>query len=219
MPLLFAYLLAIGLFIGGGYGTLAWLTQTDPPPRRPIVAGGAPTPHAPTPVPARSRAAAAAVPTPAADGPEVTSSSGPSAGSKIAAPSDDRRADPGQPAPSADNVAQRAAMPVSEAAPAGPAPPLSPASLPSLDPSLPAADGSGAAQAMASPAAGADAAVPVPARHRRAARRAEPRRTVAGQGRSPYRAMILRTVEWPDGSRQSFLVPMDGRRMIAADQD
>jgi hypothetical protein len=208
MPLLIAYLLAVAIFVGGGYGTLYWLTQPEPehlPSARAMVPPPDRSPRAhvvrraepATATQATQARAPEEIRPPAAQspsGPAATTgdqttrtaagvaSAGPDATStaRPAAGQNDREHDDSAAAPSAVIAATPAATDgaAAEATAEGAT-----------------AETAGSARSVAAEPAGAKS-------RKRTAGRTAQRERAGG-----YRVMMLRTVELPDGSRRSFLVP------------
>jgi len=199
MPALFAYVLAVAIFLGGGYGALNWLAGAEP------VKVAAKAKHAPRPE-TYGAVAAQPAPQPDAASPESTGdasgkaeASGPSAVSMTAAAAGpDKRYD--AMARAAPTVADKAATP--------PAPAIKPVAAP----------------ALAKPEAGPEAARPLTkaASADREGRRMEtppkrPRiRQAEERGHRRYEVMTLRTIEFEDGHRETRLLPLRRQDALAS---
>jgi hypothetical protein len=205
MPALFAYLIAVGLLLGGGYGALNWLAAPEPVK---VAAKARPTPPPPYPggsapafpkaiTPSRADASAsdeseqakqartasdAAGALPERNPPPAAN--GQTAAAEASAPAQVQQIrDANAEAPPADD--QPEAKPA-QTQPAKAAAPVSPSSAPS-------------AASNASAPAAKTMKRPHPARQ---ASRHSDRRGLA--------LMTLRTIEFPDGRRVSHLIPYRG---------
>lgn len=175
MPILISYLVMIGIFVGGGVGTLYWLTAPEPTRvavhhhPRPAVTSSSPAPEGrePSRLPTQSSEKPAEV-----TNAEVTHAADAS-----------RKVDEGVTTP--DKPSTTPATTPDVATPGGSldAPPQQ---------ALPQGQAVAAAQATP-PARSAKARVASRPRHRH------------------LEAMTLRTVEFPDGRRKSFLISARGR--------
>lgn len=204
MPALFAYLIAVGLLLGGGYGALSWLAAPDPVK---LSARARPAAHSSARLgpsaAAASRSETGAV---AASSPPVDDHD------KVAAGSNDR------PPASMSETVVAASEPAGQTAGQGPAPdqPTRSANAEALpdkvEPHLRDAavearpsDKQPAQPAVQSPSADIRSA---PAAAARAAR-PRPRQTHRPERDAPV-LMTLRTIEYPDGRRVSRLIPYSG---------
>ena len=199
MPALFAYLLAVGLLLGGGYGALSWLAAPEPVK---VVAKAKPKP------PSRDEASS-----------DATLLASSSATDQAASLSNDQP----PPAPSEPIVApsERGAPPQlsepSQAQQTGANPEIVPAEAqPELGQRalavLPASISNAQAAAMSPKTAAAATARPVKRPHlRQANSRSE---------KSRLALMTLRTIEFPDGRRVTQLIPYrSGGRVLAFQPD
>jgi hypothetical protein len=203
MPALFAYLIAVGLLLGGGYGALSWLAAPEPVK---VVARAKPKPK----------------PHYEATSPEVGSSDASSlAGndSDRAASGSNDRPPSSQAGASAGAKAQDAQAVVSQDAQAvvsGPAPDLQ---TRSADAEVSPAD---AKQEATQPVEAASPAVPsnrqaaasIPAAAAKTVKRPHLRQA-GGRSEKPaerraLELMTLRTIEFPDGRRVTQLIPYRG---------
>ena len=205
MPALFAYLIALCLLLGGGYGALNWLAAPEP-----VRAATKARPKAKLPSPeARSEEIAnAGVPATAADASSARAPSASADDDTGATASIDRPAQR-EPETTVANV-DRDAKP-ENAAPA-PDPPVPP------DPQARSAhaEATPADINAASPVASADVATSAPGisaplskrpREKYASNRPEKRKLVL---------MTLRTIEFADGRRTTQIIPYRGNRRVLA---
>jgi len=193
MPALLGYILAVAIFVGGGYGALSWLAG---PPEQPSIAAkarhapragtyGAATRQEPQPESATEVSGNAE----AAKSPAVSAAPATSA-TTVAADQDGRhdamaRAEPGAAKPTTAKAAIATAAPESATAPAS----TTPAAKPEAKPAV-------------AKTAGADRPLrPKQSRVRQAEERRHPR----------YEVMTLRTIEYPDGHRERRLLPLRER--------
>jgi len=200
MPALFAYILAVAIFLGGGYGALNWLaapepvkvaTKTKHAPRPEVYGATAAKPAEPTDI-----ATPVAVPLAAASdrSGKADASSPPPAGASAAAATPDKRYD----------AMARIDTTVAET----PAAPAAPAIKPAIAPT------------STKPEAQSEAAKPVIAKTASAEREsrrieAQPKRSRIRQaeerGHRRYEVMTLRTIEFDDGHRETRLLPLRRR--------
>ena len=247
MPALFAYLIALGLLLGGGYGALSWLAAPEPvkvvakakskPPSPPYAEANAEPMSSPASRPETVRSAAEPV---QSEG-NAPSIAPPVDGSAhVAATSSDQ---PPSPSPEARPVAneQRAA-----AEDAGPAQDqqirsaraeIAPVAVeketksyveaPAQDAKQrryvkPRQDDRQAAHAATEASSGSvHAAAPaVLAKVARTAKRPQLREAIRRSEERPLTLMTLRTIEFPDGSRMTRLVPYrGGQRAMAFEEE
>jgi hypothetical protein len=203
MPILFAYLLMVGLFVGGGYGTLYWLTTQEPVKTA--------TAHHPRPTPVTPSVAQAPVANSEPRGSDTAATSdadaekhpAPESGNHVAdndAPAIAAKADTAGTPPTADIASQsgvphpaRTVAAVADPSPAPDAAQKTPAQKP-----VAAATPEQAMPPVNAPAKPQRNRIASHARHDR------------------LEAMTLRTVEFPDGSRRSFLIPSARRQRTLA---
>jgi hypothetical protein len=214
MPALFAYLIALCLLLGGGYGALNWLAAPEPVK---VAAKAGPKAKPPSTEARVEETAKADVPATAADAGPARSSS--------ASATDDR----GDTA-SIDRPASREAETVvsnvdRDAKPENAAP--APDSPVSRDPQARSARAEGTAirsheenaaqtEKAASPIASAAVASSAPGIATLPSQR--PRQKYAGNRPQKRRLemMTLRTIEFPDGRRVTQLIPYRGSRRVLA---
>lgn len=203
MPALFAYLLAVGLLLGGGYGALSWLATPEPVK----MARAKPRPH----YRVSSEAGTARASSPAVNDNEeaATTSNGqrPSSASELGLVASDQ-AEPSRPAPDQQTRFGNSEALSHEAAQHAEASP-DVAKESDRQPAQAALQGlSGNAQSAG--LAPTEAAKTVaPPRPRRANQRSEKRALAL---------MTLRTIEYPDGHRVTRLIPYRGGERALAFQ-
>jgi hypothetical protein len=203
MPALFAYLIAVGLLLGGGYGALNWLAAPEPVK---IVAKAKPKP--PPHHEASSEATSFATSSSAInDGDQVASGSNhPSSSAQIEASvaASEQGAQPQSSGPSQAQQGGAANAEVSSAEAKQEVRPPVPAVSPVL--------ANNARPAVSAAAFPATAARPVKRSHPRQASRRSERSTLA--------LMTLRTIEFADGRRVTQLIPYrNGERALAFPPD
>jgi hypothetical protein len=195
MPALFAYLIAVGLLLGGGYGALSWLAAPEPVK---VVARAKPKPK----------------PHYEATSPEVGSSDA----SSLASNDSDRAASGSNDRPPSSQAGASAGAKAqdAQAVVSGPAPDLQ---TRSADAEVSPAD---AKQEATQPVEAASPAVPsnrqaaasIPAAAAKTVKRPHLRQA-GGRSEKPaerraLELMTLRTIEFPDGRRVTQLIPYRG---------
>jgi hypothetical protein len=224
MPALFAYMIAVALLLGGGYGALNWLATPEP-----VKVAAKSRPQPPAPHFADDAGASTQASPPTSDQPLPTPAL-PQPQPPAIAGAQDARAGPSKPATQPDRSAQ-AEMPLAATAKqAGPA--ATPASGTVPDHSAPATheDEKQATLAVSSgtaasnPLQSAAAIAPIPAAM--TPRRSHVRQASRRSEKRPLEVMTLRTIELPDGRRMTRLVPYgrgnryrDGGPAMAFDPD
>jgi hypothetical protein len=193
MPALFAYLIALGLLLGGGYGALTWLAAPEPVK---VVAKARPTPRPHFDEASRETASEPsgqqAEPTAQKTSPTVA----PPAEASTAPTEQSAQAEAPVPAPVPQNPAVNAPAVNAEVASAQAGPPA--------EQPQPAQAASIGNQAAGAPAAAAKTVKPKRPHQQRLASRSE---------KPALALMTLRTIEFPDGHRVTQLVPYrDGDR-------
>jgi hypothetical protein len=197
MPALFAYLIALSLLVGGGYGALNWLAAPEP-----VKTTGKARQKA------RLAAHEAAVAAAESRAPEVTGQAAPSS---LSAPSETNSQPETQALPPTAASTKEADTPAHAAPAAGTKPAA--ASKPEVTSPTAArlansdSEQNGQATAAATPAVKSARRVHLRQAHVHAERSAE------RHERSPERRgvmMILRTIDYPDGRRVSRLIPYGG---------
>ena len=230
MPALFAYLIAVALLLGGGYGALSWLTTPEPVK---VVATATPKPPAPhyadnaSPVPTQADAPQVTAPEPSKpeqskpvpSKPEVSGTDQVKPVSSDPLPS----ASSLQPNPPAAPSQREAKAEISD-------PPRDHRDSPAQVEKPQAATDQGARQDAEAPPAEARHDGPAPARHEeeqssqapapsnaqtvasiapaaKTAKRPHVRQAGRGSEKRPLEVMTLRTIELPDGRRMTRLIP------------
>ena len=202
MPALFAYMIAVGLLLGGGYGALNWLAAPEPvkvaarvktkPPQHVDTA-------AETPLAATSSNPTATSDKAALDSDKavtVSNDQPPSAAPAVDAPSI-------PPAEDTSAAVQETIRSAHAEAPVEPQPPAqSVASLPSAAETPPPR--AAAKRAVSAPSAAATRTV------RRSHVRQASRQPERPAAKRRLALMILRTIQYPDGRRVSQLLPYRG---------
>ena len=211
MPALFAYMIAVGLLLGGGYGALNWLAAPEPVK---VVAKAKPKPHSEA-----SRDTGPVVPSPA-----QTMNNGNAA---VAASVSDK------PAPASDNPPSTGSEATAASIEA-----LPEASSPVADPHVRAAQDAGPvphkaqtelvehrpAHAMGGPPVSSDTPPMASSSSSAAGAKTVKRSLLREASRRPERPaekrrlmlMTLRTIQYPDGRRVSRLLPYRGARQALA---
>jgi hypothetical protein len=211
VPALFAYVIAVGLLLGGGYGALSWLAAPEPvkvaarvkakPPQRYEAASDIPS-AATTANPADRNGKAAAESDKAASASnaqppaEVSVANQPEANQNAPAESS-------SPATSREMRSARAELAPVEQKPPADQPDPTATTLKQVPPATPK---------IAASAASAPAKITVKRPHMRQASR-QPEKTAA---KRRLALMILRTIQYPDGRRVSQLLPYRGGRRALA---
>ncbi|MEA2912749.1 MAG: hypothetical protein QOJ15_4830 [Bradyrhizobium sp.] len=203
MPALFAYLIAVGLLLGGGYGALSWLAAPEPA-KVAAKAKPKPPPHyepSSEATPLETSSSAINV------GDQVTSGSNhppSSAQTEASVAASEQGAQPQSSGPSqaqqggTDNAEVSSAEARQEVRP--PVPAVSPVLANNVQP---------AASAAAFPAAAA-----------RPVKRSHPRQANRRSERSALALMTLRTIEFANGRRVTQLIPYrNGERVLAFPPD
>jgi hypothetical protein len=203
MPALFAYMIAVGLLLGGGYGALSWLAAPEPVK---VVAKAKPKPHSEA-----SRDVASVVPAPqqttavaVSDSDKAASASNnqpPSTGSEVTAsreiqPEASSPADPRLGA--AHDVGPVQHKPQARLAEHRPVPAVPTVSADNLP--------------MASSSSASAGAKTV----KRSLLREASRRPERPAEKPRLMLMTLRTIQYPDGRRVSQLIPYRGSRQALA---
>jgi len=211
MPALFAYLIAVGLLLGGGYGALSWLAAPEPVK---VVARAKPRPHSEA-----NRDTGPVVPSPA-----QTMNNGSAA---VAASVSDKPASSSNNPPSTGSEATAASIQA-----------LPEASSPAADPHLRAAQDVGpvqykpqaelvehrSAHAMGVPPVSSDTPPMASSSSSAPGAKTLKRSLLREASRPPERhaekrrlmLMTLRTIQYPDGRRVSRLLPYRGSRQALA---
>jgi len=236
MPALFAYLIAVALLLGGGYGALSWLTTPEPVK---VVATATPKPPAPhyadnaSPVPTQADAPQVTAPEPSKPEQSKPVPSKPEVSGtdqlKAAANDEPVSSDPplsassSQPNPPAAPSQQEAKAEISD-------PPRDHRDSPAQVEKPQAATDQGARQDAEAPPAEARHDDPAPTRHveeqstqaapqgnaqtvasiapaAKTAKRPHVRQAGRGSEKRPLEVMTLRTIELPDGRRMTRLIP------------
>jgi cytoskeletal protein RodZ len=203
MPALFAYLIAVGLLLGGGYGALSWLAAPEPAK---VVAKAKPKP--PPHYEASSEATSFERSSSAInDGDQVTSGSNhppSSAQTEASVAASEQGAQPQSSGPSQAQQGGAANAEVSSAEARQEVRPPAPAVSP-----VPADNAQPATSAAVLPATAA-----------RPMKRSHPRQASSRSERSALALMTLRTIEFPDGRRVTQLIPYrNGERALAFPPD
>jgi hypothetical protein len=204
MPALFAYMVAVGLLLGGGYGVLNWLAAPEP------IKLVAKTKPKPPPAYEASSEMASRAPDPAEAG----------SPDNAAATSDSDKAASTPNAQSTPATAESTARLDAQAKASGPAAAQHPRAAHAevaVEQKPQASDGQQPARAVP-PVMPANLSAASPAPSPAAAKVKRPHLRKAGQ--HPERAagtrrlalMVLRTIEYPDGRRVSQLLPYRARR-------
>ncbi len=217
MPALFAYLIAVAILLGGGYGALNWLAEPGPVK---VAANAKPKPPAPhdTDNPETGSRAAVPVSPPQAGGPEIAGKADSRASDHVKAVSNDQ---PPQQRTAADqqDVKAEASRPRPDQQSQSPHAEMTPAATDqepkqqvevpqaAIKPDEAAAAGHedekqsvGAASPGSAPAVASIApATPAKRPHVRQASR--------GAGKRPLQMMTLQTIELPDGRHITRLIP------------
>jgi hypothetical protein len=199
MPALFAYLIAVGLLLGGGYGALSWLAAPEPVK---VVAKAKPRP----PSPVHYTGNYQADPEPAATQPPTPERSRPEPGSQGVGDSESIKTaandQPASPQPQAGVASAQAEV-------SGPAR-LSKAEISSVEAGHEAKqEEKQPAQTVppVSPGNAHSAASTGSAAAARTVSRPHPRQAGHHSEKHGLALMTLRTVEYPDGRRVSQLIP------------
>jgi hypothetical protein len=215
MPALFAYLIAVCLLLGGGYGALNWLAAPEPVK---VAAKAQPKPKSPPSYEARAEQIPEASPPANSSEASATVAEPPPAednerGHELASSANDR--------PAPQQTAPKAAAPVPVAQPqiAARKPDqksrLAHAEVPpdearqKVEQPVKQAARAGSSTNLRTTAAAPDTADPAPKRppSRQAGNRSEQRGLAL---------MTLRTVEYPDGRRETRLIPYGGSERASA---
>jgi hypothetical protein len=183
MPALFAYLIALGLLLGGGYGALSWLAAPEP------VKVAAKAKSKPPSPPHRADAISREISPPEPGKPEIADKTG---SNDKTASVDQLRSEAGAETKAASS-AQIQAQPNRSARAE-----MTPARM-SPEARQPAETSSSGNQQAVTPIAPPAAAKPAKRPHLRQASRHSEKRGLA--------LMTLRTIEFPDGRRVSQLIP------------
>lgn len=211
MPALFAYMIAVGLLLGGGYGALTWLAAPEPVK---VLAKAKPRPH-----PEASRDTGSAAP----DSPQITNNSNAAA---LASESD-------KPASASNNqplevAATRATLSEASSSPAdlylpathdvGAVQQKSPSQLVEHHPASAVAVPPVASEtpAVASSSSSSAAGAKMVKRSSRLQLREASRRPERPAEKRRLMLMTLRTIQYPDGRRVSQLLPYRGSRQALA---
>lgn len=202
MPALFAYLIAVGLLLGGGYGALSWLAAPEPVK---VVAKAKPRPPSPVHYTGNYQADSE----PAATQPSTPASSRPEPGSQGVGDSDSIKTaandQPASPQPEAGAASAHGAQ-AEVSRPAR----QSKAEIPSVEAEQEAKqEEKQPAQTPppASPGNAHSAASTGPAAAARTVSRPRPRQAGNHSEKHGLALMTLRTIEYPDGRRVSQLIP------------
>jgi hypothetical protein len=220
MPALFAYLIALGLLLGTGYGALNWLAQPEPVK---VAAKAKPKAKFPPPAQARSEQIAEASPqaTKSAEATAPAAKYGESSTeAKSSAYDRDKASSPrdqqAQAEPSVAAVGQARAPETTAPTPvAGPAPVKE---IPAANAEISAEEARRKAEQTAKAAVPADPPrnlqtnTPAPAPPERTVRRrhSNSRQAINHGDRRALAVMTLRTIEFPDGRRITQLIPYGG---------
>lgn len=211
MPALFAYMIAVGLLLGGGYGALSWLAAPEPVK---VLAKAKPRPHSEA-----SRDTASAAP----DSPQITNISNAAA---LASESD-------KPASASNNqplevAATRATQLEASSPPAdlylpathdvGPVQHKSPSQLVEHRPASAGAVPPAASEtpAVASSSSSSASGAKMVKRSSRLQLREASRGPERPAEKRRLMLMTLRTIQYPDGRRVSQLLPYRGSRQALA---
>jgi hypothetical protein len=211
MPALFAYLLALSLLFGAGYGALNWLAQPEPVK----VAAKAKSKTKSQPAyqaPSQEVAEAA----PQAGKSDETSASPKSSGSVHDEASASRNQQvPVQAVPSV-TVDDRGTQPVTAA-------PAAANEIRSASAEMPADEERRKAEPTVKPSVSTDPprnlqpnASPAPATTEKTSKRPHSRQAGTHSERRPLTLMTLRTIEFPDGRRITQLIPLQRRERLSA---
>jgi hypothetical protein len=235
MPALFAYLIALGLLFGTGYGALNWLAQPEPVK---VAAKAKPKSKSP-PYQAPSQEVAEATP-PASKSDDSSPASKPSVNDHDGASLSIDRQTPPQAQPSAAAAQPSAAAADKQATPpeaAAPAPAIRSANAEisseeakrSSDETRRSADESKRnAELSIKPAVRADQprtsqtrtsqtdVSSAPEANDRISKRSHPRQAGSHGERRALAVMTLRTIEFPDGRRITQLIPLGGGEPLSA---
>jgi hypothetical protein len=236
MPALFAYLIAVGLLLGGGYGALSWLAAPEPvkvavkakpklPPREEASAETRDPEATPPSESSASESSARAISDRAAAGsserplPPLASGVGTRDGATEGAREQGGPAEIPVPAPDQQSRSANAEITPAQVMPAEPKQPAPGVFAPALSPASP---DSQQTVAVAVPAA-------KPSKHRQVRpvqlrqvqlRQAQLRQDNGRSEKSGLTLMTLRTIEFPDGRRITQLVPYrSGERALAFEPD
>jgi hypothetical protein len=193
MPALFAYLIAVGLLLGGGYGALSWLAAPQPVQVAAKVKQKSPPTH-----------------TASASAPTSGQASPPQAETGTVKQASRDKPQSSEPEASVAAREQGASNDVTKPSPNQQAVVHAEASQPSPrhESAVEAGQPDGRQQENAT---STPAAKPKRAHRRQASRPAEKR---------PLALMTLRTIEFPDGHRATMLIPYrDNRRVMAMDRE
>lgn len=212
MPALFAYLIAVGLLLGGGYGALSWLAAPEPVK---VAAKATPKAHSEA-----SRDTASVVPDPeqapnngnaavaASDSDKAASASNPQPPSTGSAVTAGREPQPEAPSPPPDlhlraahDVGPVQQKPHAQLAEHRPTPAVAVPPVSSDTPPMASSSSSAAGAKMVARSSHLRAA------SQRPERPVEKRRLML---------MTLRTIQYPDGRRVSQLLPYRGSRQALA---
>jgi hypothetical protein len=228
MPALFAYLIALGLLFGTGYGALNWLAQPEPVK---VAAKAKPKSKSP-PYQAPSQEVAEATP-PASKSDDSSPASKPSVNDHDGASLSIDRQTPPQAQPSAAAAQPSAAAADKQATPpeaAAPAPAIRSANAEiSSDETRRSADETTrSAELSIKPAVRADQprtsqtrtsqtdVSSAPEANDRISKRSHPRQAGSHGERRALAVMTLRTIEFPDGRRITQLIPLGGGEPFSA---
>jgi hypothetical protein len=214
MPALFAYLIALGLLFGTGYGALNWLAQPEPVK---VAAKAKPKSKSP-PYQAPSQEVAEATP-PASKSDDSSPASKPSVNDHDEASLSIDRQTPPQAQPSAA-AADKQATPPEAAAPAP--------AIRSANAEISSEEAKRSAELSIKPAVRADQprtsqtrtsqtdVSSAPEANDRISKRSHPRQTGSHGERRALAVMTLRTIEFPDGRRITQLIPLGGGEPFSA---
>ena len=237
MPALFAYLVAVTLLLGGGYGALSWLATPEPVKLVAKATPKPPTPHyADDPSPVSTQANAPQVSPPETSKPEAPGKPEISGTDQVKAAANDKAVSSEQPppAPSSPQPRPTAAASQQEAKAEVSDPVREHRDRPAQIEMPQTATDQNAKQHVEAPSAEARQDDPVPAAHEeekqpskaappgnaqtvasiapvaKTAKRPRVRQASRGLEKRPLEVMTLRTIELPDGRRMTRLIPYRG---------